>query len=483
MTRSVINYTHLLGIVLSLMPCCWTYEVPKATIKVFYPKGFEVSIPDEEGITLFAFHGKLNEEMEGLEAGTWAVDIVKPKNGRWIFRDRITQLKFGDTLYYWTYVIYNGLGYREDNGVYVVQQYANTTATTTTTTAVTDIPTKTTTCSSAVTMVNGAPALCSGQIIFKENFEGHRLDSNHWSLERRIPQQPDYEFNMYLDDVSDVLQVDGGMLTIKPKPTSQHYHADVLKKTFSLGSKCTGKLDTDECVFHPKTQNKLNPLITAQITTKGKFSFKYGKVEIKAKMPGAMWVYPQLWLEPSKHTYGTSEYHSGQMRVAHTIANGEEVMLHGGLLLNANEPWRSAKMCEYQFKQLNLTHDFHLYELIWTPDSITVAVDGQEYCCIKITDDKQAFKNLHLNNQYLPNQDLLNAGSNWAPFDEEFHLTLGYGIGGNNVFKDEFHWKEEKPWPNTDPRSKNKFWKKISNNLNWLSNGDLRVDFVKVYAV
>jgi len=32
------------------------YEVTKAKIEVFYPKGFEVSIPDEEGISLFAFH-------------------------------------------------------------------------------------------------------------------------------------------------------------------------------------------------------------------------------------------------------------------------------------------------------------------------------------------------------------------------------------------------------------------------------------------
>ncbi|ALC42895.1 CG12780, partial [Drosophila busckii] len=93
------------------------YEVPKANIEVFYPKGFQVSIPHDKGITLFAFHGKLNEEMEGLEAGTWARDIVKVKNGRWTFRDRETRLKQGDVLYYWTYAIYKGLGYREDAGI------------------------------------------------------------------------------------------------------------------------------------------------------------------------------------------------------------------------------------------------------------------------------------------------------------------------------------------------------------------------------
>ncbi|ALC42245.1 CG30148 [Drosophila busckii] len=101
------------------------YEVPKAQVRVFYPRGFEVSIPHEAGISLFAFHGKLNEEFDGLEAGRWARDIPRAKRERWTFRDRETALKLGDTLYYWTYVIYNGLGYREDDAAHVVTEYIN----------------------------------------------------------------------------------------------------------------------------------------------------------------------------------------------------------------------------------------------------------------------------------------------------------------------------------------------------------------------
>ncbi|KAJ8954274.1 hypothetical protein NQ317_003312 [Molorchus minor] len=41
------------------------YEVPEATVEAYTPRGFSVSIPDEEGIKLFAFHGKINEELEG----------------------------------------------------------------------------------------------------------------------------------------------------------------------------------------------------------------------------------------------------------------------------------------------------------------------------------------------------------------------------------------------------------------------------------
>lgn len=58
--------------------------------------------------------------MEGLEAGYWSNDITKAKNGRWTFRDKDVVLNLGDTIYFWTYVIKNGRGYRQDNGEWVV---------------------------------------------------------------------------------------------------------------------------------------------------------------------------------------------------------------------------------------------------------------------------------------------------------------------------------------------------------------------------
>ncbi|KAH8300291.1 hypothetical protein KR044_012519 [Drosophila immigrans] len=109
-----------LALILTAVLVSSAYKVPDARIRVLSPKGFEVSIPHEEGVTLFAFHGKLNEEFDGLEAGRWAHDVPTSKRGRWTFRDRETVLRVGDIIYFWTYVIHNGLGYRQDDGVYVV---------------------------------------------------------------------------------------------------------------------------------------------------------------------------------------------------------------------------------------------------------------------------------------------------------------------------------------------------------------------------
>ncbi|XP_020806770.1 gram-negative bacteria-binding protein 3 [Drosophila serrata] len=96
------------------------YNVPQATVKVNSPQGFEVSIPDEPGISLFAFHGKVNEEMDDLSDQTWAADIVSSRNGRWTYRNRHHRLQPGDVLYYWTTARYHGIDYHNYNQRYVV---------------------------------------------------------------------------------------------------------------------------------------------------------------------------------------------------------------------------------------------------------------------------------------------------------------------------------------------------------------------------
>jgi hypothetical protein len=82
--------------------CCvgWRYRVASL-------------VSDEPGIQLFAFHGNVNKEMNGLEAGQMARDIIKAKNGRWTFYDDRLRLKVGDVIYYWLYVQYEGLGYQK----------------------------------------------------------------------------------------------------------------------------------------------------------------------------------------------------------------------------------------------------------------------------------------------------------------------------------------------------------------------------------
>lgn len=74
---------------------------------------FPSILADEQGIALFAFHGKINTALKSSEAGSFSQDIRSATKSRWVFTDNSTLLKPGDILYYWIYVEHNdGSGVR-----------------------------------------------------------------------------------------------------------------------------------------------------------------------------------------------------------------------------------------------------------------------------------------------------------------------------------------------------------------------------------
>lgn len=128
---------------------------------------------------------------------------------------------------------------------------------------------------------------------------------------------------------------------------------------------CTGKVNTDECVRMIKGMSRsiLPPIISAQIKTINSFNFIYGKIEIKAKLPSDYWIFPQIFLESTNNYYGGNNLSSGQMRVA--FKKGIENQIYGGILLDANEPFRSIKMCKNPLNK-KWNDDFHIFSLEWT---------------------------------------------------------------------------------------------------------------------
>lgn len=47
---------------------------------------------DEPGVTLFAFHGKLNKKFRGNEEGDLHQDILEPRDGVWAYENRNAQV-------------------------------------------------------------------------------------------------------------------------------------------------------------------------------------------------------------------------------------------------------------------------------------------------------------------------------------------------------------------------------------------------------
>ncbi|CAB3247824.1 unnamed protein product [Arctia plantaginis] len=465
------------------------YKVPDAKLEAIYPKGLRVSVPDD-GFSLFAFHGNLNQEMDGLEAGQWARDITKAKQGRWTFRDRNVELKIGDKIYFWTYVIKNGLGYRQDDGEWTVTGFVdeegkpvdtkNPPAPTSSTSTSTERPLIPDTypvpdCMPSRTLVQGKSSVCQGQLIFSEEFETTNLkDLARWTPEVKFPQEPDYPFNLYLPD--NTIMFEDGSLVLSPILLEDQHHEGFVRESLDLTWRCTGKADSRECKQEASGAQILPPVITAKLTTRHKFSFTYGRIEVRAKLPAGSWILPEINLEPADSVYGSLRYESGLIRIAYAMGNPSEAKkLYAGPIMSDAEPFRTMFLKE-SIGIDNWNNNFHNYTLIWRQDRIEVFVDGNKFGQV---DPGQGF--YETGREFaVPHASSWLRGSIMAPFDQMFYLSLGLRVGGVNDFPDDLPGK---PWKNRGRKAILDFWNKKSTWLPSWYNTNLKVDYIKVFAL
>lgn len=111
---------------------------------------------------------------------------------------------------------------------------------------------------------------------------------------------------------------------------------------------------------------------STRMITKGLFSFKYGRVEVKAKLPAGVGTWPAIWML------------GNDISTAGWPACGEiDIMEHVGSQLNKifgtlHYPGRSGGNADGSTKIItNATTDFHIYSLDWSASSIRIYVDDQ----------------------------------------------------------------------------------------------------------
>ncbi|KAF5294929.1 hypothetical protein FQR65_LT10641 [Abscondita terminalis] len=460
------------------------YAVPEVTIEALSPKGIRVSIPDEEGITLFAFHGKINSEMNGREAGTYSVDVVKPKDGRWTYYNRAAKLNVGDVVHYWVNVDYddgNGIrGYVKDADPFTISELItdqSISTTSTTTTLRTTTSTVRSFCTTSRTIVRGKNS-CKGKLIFHDSFDD--LSNERWKPDVKFSEGPDYEFVFY-DDSKTNLYVNDRRLHIKPTLTDNTYgQGFVYNKTgLDLGSRCTGTFETQSCVLKPKTWQILPPVISAKISTIDSFSFVYGVVEIRAKLPKGDWVYPEITLVPRSEVYGPG-YDSGRIRIAFTGGNDDfNEYLMAGCNLGETTAGRAYGMKQI-YSSKRWTNDFHVFRVQWNIDGLIVSVDNHTFGSVYPPSGGFAADQVNLQISSKTAQRW-KQGKTMAPLDQEMYISIGVGAGGD-CFVD-LH-DVEKPWESGDPKAPLNFYKKQDQwSSTWNSDTELIVDYVKVWAL
>ncbi len=176
------------------------------------------------------------------------------------------------------------------------------------------------------------------------------------------------------------------------------------------------KVDNGNLVITAKNENYEGYNYTsARIKTKGLFSKKYGKFEIRAKAPTGQGLWPAIWMMPEEDVYGVWAA-SGELDIMEGWGSKPHKVA-GTIHYGSQWPGNEYSGNEYDFPNGGSITDYHTYAVEWEPGEIRWYVDGQLY----------STKNDWYSRSNGKNQD--NAYP--APFDQKFHLIMNLAVGGN----------------------------------------------------
>uniref|UniRef100_A0A194AJ48 Putative lipopolysaccharide and beta-1,3-glucan-binding protein n=1 Tax=Pinctada fucata TaxID=50426 RepID=A0A194AJ48_PINFU len=341
-------------------------------------------------------------------------------------------------------------------------------------------------------------------LIFEDNFDF--LNHEVWEHEISASGGGNWEFEYYTNNRSNSYCHDG-KLFIKPTLTADRFGEQFLT---SGSLDLWGARPNDECTSNQfwgcqrqgTGSNMLNPIQSAKIKSYRGFNFKYGKMEVRAKMPKGDWLWPAIWLLPERNAYGTWPA-SGEIDIIESRGNkdyhdpnGKSLgvdsfgsTLHFGPNLE-NDPWYKAH-AEKTLPSGTLADDFHTWVMIWDEQHINISFEGEQI--LNIPAPPGGFWKFGDLDQKIPDVDnpYRYAQSNMAPFDQPFYIIINLAVGGIGFFDDSnINKPYPKPWNNKSPTAPRDFW---SQKNQWYptwnpkqNNGEdaaLQVDYIRVWKM
>jgi beta-glucanase (GH16 family) len=147
---------------------------------------------------------------------------------------------------------------------------------------------------------------------------------------------------------------------------------------------------------------------SARMVTKGKVDFRYGRVDVRARLPIGQGLWPAIWMLSSEDVYGECWPKSGEIDIMENI--GSEPNKVFGTIHYGHDYWRYIGDDYFLEDGTTFNDDFHVFTLLWNEDCIKFLVDGIEY------------SGPYTRSTTLP--------TTW-PFDQDFHLILNIAVGGN----------------------------------------------------
>lgn len=145
---------------------------------------------------------------------------------------------------------------------------------------------------------------------------------------------------------------------------------------------------------------------SARLTTKYKGDWKYGRFEIRAKVPGGKGTWPAIWMLPTDWEYGGWPA-SGEIDIMEHVGFQQDTIHGSAHTKSYNHTIGTQKTAGIYVPDPHL--NFNVYALEWEASEYRLFVNNKHYFTFR------------------------NEGKSYAeyPFDKRFHLLINVAVGGN----------------------------------------------------
>ncbi|KAJ3097535.1 hypothetical protein HDU97_004760 [Phlyctochytrium planicorne] len=285
------------------------------------------------------------------------------------------------------------------------------------------------------------------------------LNFDNWKHDITLRGGGNWEFQNYVNNRTNSY-VQDGVLYIKPTLTSNAIGEAAVMSGGTINlwgnsedlNSCTDNGDYG-CQRSSDGNNIINPIQSALLRSVRSYSFRYGKVEVRAQLPKGDWIWPAIWMLPKNGVYGQWPS-SGEIDIMESRGNSPSYGPGGWDKIGSTLHWGP----NYFYNRYPLTHadkqlpddGFHTYGLIWTPETITTYVDDPSNVVLSVPMQDFWAKGGFPSNM---NSPWAHGCENQAPFDQEFYLILNVAVGGTGGY-----FPSGTPWSLTSNTALRDFW-------------------------
>lgn len=116
------------------------------------------------------------------------------------------------------------------------------------------------------------------------------------------------------------------------------------------------------------------PYVSGVLTTEKNFSQQYGRFEVRAQLPAGQGLWSAFWLLPSFDQWPEGVAVLPEIDVMENLGHQPNTY---HTTLHTNETGELTSFPFDHTMKSDLTKDFHLYSVVWTPESVNWYLDGQ----------------------------------------------------------------------------------------------------------